>query len=98
MNIFLISSNIADTPYSVYPLGLSMIAASLKNAGHNVQQFDFLASNRSIETLNSRIKEFDPDMIGISIRNIDNVNLLNEQRYIDAVKDIVREIRKVSPA
>ena len=48
MRIFLISSNVANTPYSVYPLGLSMIAASLKNAGHSVQQFDFLAANRSL--------------------------------------------------
>ena len=98
MRVFLISSNIASTPYSVYPLGLSMIAASLKNSGHPVQQFDFLASNRSIETLTDAIKEFNPGIIGISIRNIDNVNLLNEQRYIDAVKNIVQEIRQVSPA
>ncbi|MCX5714395.1 MAG: lipid biosynthesis B12-binding/radical SAM protein [Candidatus Omnitrophica bacterium] len=98
MNILLISSNIADTPYSVYPLGLSMVAASLKNAGYAVRQFDFLASGRSMETLNGRIKEFNPDIIGISIRNIDNVNLLNERRYIDAVKDIVRQIQKISPA
>ncbi len=98
MNIFLISSNIADTPYSVYPLGLSMVAASLKNAGHNVRQFDFLASGRSAETLDAKIKEFNPDIIGISIRNIDNVNLLNEQRYIDAVRDMVRQIRKASHA
>ena len=98
MKVFLISSNIADTPYSVYPLGLSMVAASLKNSGHNVRQFDYLASNRSVETLNARIKEFSPDIIGISIRNIDNTNLLNEKRYIDAVKDIVRAIRKTSPA
>jgi lipid biosynthesis B12-binding/radical SAM protein len=98
MRVFLISSNIASTPYSVYPLGLSMIAASLKNAGHLVQQFDFLASNRSIEALTAAIKEFKPEIIGISIRNIDNVNLLNEQRYIDAVTNIVREIRQISQA
>ena len=97
MRVFLISSNIANTPHSVYPLGLSMIAASLINAGHTVQQFDFLASNRSIETLTDAIKEFQPEVIGISIRNIDNVNLLNEQRYIDTVKNIVQEIRQVSP-
>lgn len=98
MKVFLISSNIANTPYSVYPLGLSMVAASLKNAGHTVQQFDFLASDRSIETLTTTIKEFKPEIIGISIRNIDNVNLLNEQRYIDTVKNIVQEIRQVSQA
>ncbi len=93
MKILLISSNIASTPYSVYPLGLSMVAASLKDSGHDVRQFDFLASNHSKEALVKEIKGFSPQVIGVSIRNIDNVNLLNEQRYIDAVADIVKEIR-----
>jgi len=98
MKILLISSNIANTPYSVYPLGLSMVATSLDQAGHQVRQFDFLASGRSMATLLSQVKEFAPQVIGISIRNIDNVNLLNEQRYIDAVSDIVKEIKLISPA
>ena len=98
MKVFLISSNVASTPYSVYPLGLSMIAASLKNAKHLVQQFDFLASNCSLEALTIALGEFHPEIIGISIRNIDNVNLLNEQRYLDTVKNIVDKIRQVSPA
>ena len=98
MRVFLISSNVANTPYSVYPLGLSMIAASVKNARHTVQQFDFLASNRSFAALTEAITGFNPEIIGISIRNIDNVNLLNEQRYIDTVQNIVREIRKASAA
>ena len=98
MKVLLISSNIAQTPYSVYPLGLSMVAASLHNAGHEVQQFDFLASGRSIETLLQEVRGFAPGLIGISIRNIDNVNLMNEQRYLDAVREIVKDIRTVSPA
>jgi len=98
MKCFLISSNIANTPYSVYPLGLSMIAASLKDSGHTVEQFDFLASGRSFEALNHALKNFAPDIVGISIRNIDNVNLLNEQRYIDAVGSIVKEVRRTSSA
>jgi len=98
MNILLISANIANTPYSVYPLGLSMVAASLHQAGYQVRQFDFLASGKSKEALLKEMREFVPDVIGISIRNIDNVNLLNEQRYIDAVGEIVREVRTVSAA
>jgi lipid biosynthesis B12-binding/radical SAM protein len=98
MKVFLLSSNIANTPYSVYPLGLSMIASSLRKAGHEVKQFDFLASNRCIAELAKEIKEFEPGIIGISIRNIDNVNLLNEQRYIDIVKSIVEEIRGITSA
>ncbi|HPT39831.1 MAG TPA: lipid biosynthesis B12-binding/radical SAM protein [Candidatus Omnitrophota bacterium] len=96
MKVFLISSNVASTPYSVYPLGLSMIAASLKNNGHCIEQFDFLASGRSPEALTEAIKTFQPELIGISIRNIDNVNLLNEQRYIDTVKNIIAQIRQIT--
>lgn len=98
MRIFLISSNIASTPYSVYPLGLSMVASSLKTAGHDVKQFDFLASGRSLEDLVKEVKAFNPGIVGISIRNIDNVNFLNEQRYIEAVKEIVEKLRSVTTA
>ncbi|MDO9464143.1 MAG: lipid biosynthesis B12-binding/radical SAM protein [bacterium] len=93
MKILLIASNIASTPYPIYPLGLSMVAATLSNAGHKVYQFDFLQSNKSMEALCRVIKDSTPDIIGVSIRNIDNVNFLSEQRYIDVARDIVKMIR-----
>ncbi len=98
MKVLLISSNIAVTPYPVYPLGLSMIAAALTNAGHEVQQSDFLERKNSMEALAQEIGTFNPGLIAISIRNIDNVNLVSEQYYIDVVKDIVKKIREVSDA
>jgi len=94
MRILLISANIASTPYYVYPLGLSMVAESLRNAGHEVYQFDFLHADMSIDVMAEIIKEKSPEIIGISIRNIDNVNLLNEKRYIDVVGDMVQKIRQ----
>lgn len=96
MKVFLIGANVASTPYYVYPLGLSMVAASLRKAGHDVRQFDFLKNDMSLPALCNELKSFEPDIIGISMRNIDNVNLMNEQRYIDAVKDIVGNIRNAS--
>ena len=94
MKILLISSNIASTPYAIYPLGLSMVAAALRNAGHEVYQFDFLQHNRSLADLSNEIKKVSPDIIGVSIRNIDNVNLIHEQYYIGAVKSIVQRIKR----
>ncbi len=96
MNVLLVSANVASTPYPVYPLGLSMVAAALKNAGHQVVQFDFLAGDMSLDRLSLEINRVDPGLIGISIRNIDNVNLVSEQRYIHVVKQMVRRIRKVT--
>ena len=98
MKVFLVSSNIAITPYPIYPLGLSMVAAALRNAGYEVYPFDFLQSDRSLKILGDEIKKVNPNIIGVSIRNIDNVNLLSEQRYIDNVKSIVQEIKQVTNA
>jgi len=98
MKIFLISSNIATTPYPIYPLGLSMVAAALRNAGYKIYQFDFLQSDSSLKILRDEIKKVNPNIVGVSIRNIDNVNLLSEQRYIDNVKSIVQEIKKETSA
>lgn len=96
MRILLISSNIAMSPYPIYPLGVSMIAGALTTAGHDVQQFDFLQQNKSVDAIEQEIEQFNPELIGISVRNIDNVNLMNEQYYIEVVKDIVKKIREVS--
>ncbi len=96
MRILLISSNIAMSPYPVYPLGVSMIAGALTTAGHEVRQFDFLQQNKSMDAIAQEIKQFNPELIGISVRNIDNVNLMNEQYYIEVVKNIVEKIREVS--
>jgi lipid biosynthesis B12-binding/radical SAM protein len=96
MRILLISSNIATSPYPIYPLGVSMIAGALEAAGHEVRQFDFLQQNNSLEALQQEIETFRPELFGISVRNIDNVNLINEQYYIDTVKHIVKKIREVS--
>jgi lipid biosynthesis B12-binding/radical SAM protein len=96
MKILLISSNTAVTPYPIYPLGVSIVAKALTEAGHEVKQFDFLQINHSLDALKEEVRNFNPGLTGISIRNIDNVNLLNEQYYIDTVKDIVSNIREVS--
>ena len=98
MKVLLIGANVASTPYYVYPLGLSMIASALENAGHEARQFDFLKNQMSVESIENEIRLFLPDIIGISLRNIDNVNLMNNQRYLDAVKEIVSKIRHMTEA
>ncbi|OGW48329.1 MAG: lipid biosynthesis B12-binding/radical SAM protein [Nitrospirae bacterium GWC2_57_9] len=98
MKILLISANVTLSPYPLYPLGVSIIAAALTKAGHEVRQADFLQQNSSLDAIGSEVQEFVPDLVGISVRNIDNVNLLHEQYYILNVKNIVDTVRKHSGA
>jgi len=98
MKVLLISANVTLSPYPLYPLGVSIIAAVLTKAGHVVQQADFLQQNTSLEAIGREVSEFKPDLVGISVRNIDNVNLMNEQHYIQNVKNLVTTVRGVSKA
>jgi lipid biosynthesis B12-binding/radical SAM protein len=98
MKILLISANVTLSPYPLYPLGVSIIAAVLTRAGHEVRQADFLQQNTSLEAIAAEVSDFSPDLVGISVRNIDNVNLLHEQHYIQNVKNIVTAVRGVSSA
>jgi lipid biosynthesis B12-binding/radical SAM protein len=98
MRVLLISANVTLSPYPIYPLGVSIIAAALTKAGHTVKQADFLQQGNSLEAIGREVREFGADLVGISVRNIDNVNLINEQYYIQNVKNIVSVVREVSNA
>lgn len=99
-NVLLVSSNTLTEPYPVYPLGMAVVAAALLSKGHNVLQYDFLAEAQSLETLRDVVVKFDPDYVGISIRNIDTVDSFTatDAWTIDtdkAVLGIIKEVKEV---
>lgn len=96
MKILLISANAATSPYPIYPIGMSMVAAALKKEGHDVELYDFLQHDCSFDSVKQKVNETAPGLVGISIRNVDNVNAANEQRYIDSVRDMVRHVKEVT--
>jgi lipid biosynthesis B12-binding/radical SAM protein len=98
MRFFLVSANVTTSPYPIYPVGMGMIAAALAGSGHEVLQADFLFHDTSLERLGEEIRDYNPDFVGISVRNIDNVNFANSRYYIDNVKNIVSMVRGVSSA
>ncbi|WP_415718828.1 lipid biosynthesis B12-binding/radical SAM protein [Maridesulfovibrio sp.] len=95
-SIFLISTNTNVEPYPVYPIGMSVIAGSLENAGHKVIQYDMLATGNSLEHLRSALTEAAPDYAGISIRNVDNVDSFTSHtnKYIHKAKLVVDVLKE----
>ncbi len=84
--VLLINSNIEILPYPVAPLGISLVASSLKDK-YDVKVFDSAFSSTS--ALLSFIREFDPDYIGVGLRNIDNVTMRKCKWYLEEIKNTI---------
>ncbi len=73
MRIVISAANFCSEPLPVYPLGMSVIAGVLCAAGHTVRQFDPMihgADKYSAEA-EKICREFQPELLCISIRNLD---------------------------
>ncbi|OQY17929.1 MAG: lipid biosynthesis B12-binding/radical SAM protein [Desulfobacteraceae bacterium 4572_35.1] len=93
--VFMLSSNIASEPYPVYPLGMAIIAGVLEQQGHEVQQFDFLVHEQSHSKLCEQLRQFQPDIVAMSLRNIDNVDSFSsdDNWYLADARKLVAEIK-----
>jgi anaerobic magnesium-protoporphyrin IX monomethyl ester cyclase len=72
MKILLIQSYLGGREPAVFPVGLACLKASLD--GHDVRVFDTNISSDPFRELQAMIREFGPDIVGISLRNIDSTN------------------------
>jgi radical SAM superfamily enzyme YgiQ (UPF0313 family) len=98
MRILLINSNLKDDVLAAPPIGLCYVASAAEEAGHDVKVLD-LCFNRDIhKELDLTIRLFCPQVVGISIRNIDNCNMLHPRSYLPDVADIVRQVRSQTHA
>ncbi|HOT43722.1 MAG TPA: radical SAM protein [Spirochaetota bacterium] len=94
--VLLVNTNTEQSPYPVPPLGLCLIAGVLEN-NYAVKIYDgaFDAGNG----LHDAIDEFAPDYIGVSIRNIDDMDLLDPTNYIDPIREnFIQPIRNSTGA
>lgn len=97
MRVLLINSNTKDDLLSAPPIGLCYVAEATEHAGHEVKLVDLCFSGRSRDRrLREAVRSFGPQVVGISVRNIDNVNMLHPISYIPDVEHIVREVRSLT--
>ena len=98
MRVLLISANTEQINMPVLPLGLAYIAAALDDQGHTVKMLNSMMQTNTQKALHEAIDEFNPEIIGISVRNIDDQNMENPRFMLETVKDVVINCRKYSYA
>jgi radical SAM superfamily enzyme YgiQ (UPF0313 family) len=96
MKILLVSANTEIAPSPVYPVGLDYVAG-IASHRHDVKILD-LNENQGLEKLRNLIGDFNPDLIGLSLRNIDNQDAFETKSYIDGYKRLMSSIRSMTPA
>jgi radical SAM superfamily enzyme YgiQ (UPF0313 family) len=98
MRVLLISANTENINMPTLPLGLSCVATATQKAGHDVAMADLMVEKDTRSVLKEAIEGFRPEIIGISVRNIDDQNMENPRFLLDPVKEIVSGCRSLSEA
>ncbi|MDA8126567.1 MAG: radical SAM protein [Deltaproteobacteria bacterium] len=92
MKVLLISANRTQTPHPVYPLGLDYVRGAL-TPRHEVRILDVNAAEAE-EQLAAELRDDRPDLVGLSLRNIDNVDTLATKSYLAGYEQLVRLVRE----
>ncbi len=97
MDILFINANQERMPDPVPPIGVSYIAAAARLDGHHCQLFDLNFHKSFEDELKKSLREKAPQLIGLSIRNVDNVAFPKVISYLKHYQAIVACCREVCP-
>ena len=103
MKVLLVATNQADRfmdrmVVRPVPIGLAYLAASVDEERHTLRVLDLMFAEDAVSEVADAVSEFEPDLIGLSIRNLDNQSSLNPVWNLPAVRDIIERIRQISSA
>ncbi len=98
MRVLLISANTEKMNMPTLPLGLACVASATRHSGHDVAMVDLMAGGEAGPSLKGAVRGFRPDVIGISVRNIDDQNMENPRFLLDPVRKVVGICRSLSEA
>ena len=98
MRVLLVSPNTERIKMASLPLGLGMVAAAVRRAGHETVFLDLLSDADPIAAVRRTVAAFSPQVIGLSIRNIDDQTMLNSRFLLAPVKEVIDICRSLTDA
>jgi radical SAM superfamily enzyme YgiQ (UPF0313 family) len=96
MRVLLIQSYLGGNEPLVFPIGLACLKSRL--GAYEVRAFDANASKDPAGDMRTLIGSFAPDVIGISLRNIDSTNKREVVFYYEYLNDALDTIKSCSSA
>jgi anaerobic magnesium-protoporphyrin IX monomethyl ester cyclase len=96
--VLLVSTNRERQPYPVVPNGLACVASALDAAGHRVRFLDLCFASDPVVSARRAAADFKPDIIGVSVRNIDNSDAIALRHYTPEARTVLHALRQAAPA
>ena len=97
MRLLFISPNQCRLVFLPLPVGLASVVANV-GPEHEVRVLDFMFADDPMALVDRVVAEFRPELIGISVRNIDNQDSVHPEPYFPQVKDLVSHLKELGPA
>jgi hypothetical protein len=94
MRVLLVYSNQSHDLIPAPPIGLSYVASATRDAGHEIRCLDLILASRPNELLRRTVREFQPSVVGFSVRNIDNVVMQRFEGHLGALAAQVTIVRE----
>ena len=103
MKILLIATNQSDRfmdrmVVRPVPIGLAYIAAAVDEARHEMRVLDLMFSEDAPADIEAAVRDFAPDVVGLSMRNLDNQSYFNLKWNLPGVREIADRVRRAAPA
>ncbi len=96
MKVLLVSASTLTCPYPVYPLGLDYVRQAI-SANHQVEIADMNLYKDDL-ALKAVIDGYQPDIIGLSLRNIDTTDITDPKSFTGQYVQLTNVIRGCSEA
>src|SRR5262245_65998532 len=103
MRVLLIATNRAERSRSRMqaqhlPIGLAYLAGALAASPHVVKTLDLMFSEDPLGDVEQAVREFQPALVGLSIRNISNGSYLDPQWALPFSKTVIDKVRVLTSA
>ena len=103
MRVLLIATNRHDRLMSALearplPIGLAYVAGQVDLSRHAIKVLDLMFSADYLGDTERTVAEYRPELIGLSIRNLDNQSYLDPQWALPLAREVVQRIRAISQA
>lgn len=94
MRVLIVSTNRIRQPVTVFPSGACLVAQAAQHAGHEVRLLDLMFEYRPQRALARVIARWRPEVVGLSIRNIDTNDARNPVVLADEAAELANIIRR----